>query len=111
MAQGQQLQLELHARPNAGPKGGAERDQQGSHRDANGNGRRPDVQGTTSRAGFSVATGAGSAFDDGLDSAECLVGGQLEFREFSRGQRANHRLERRSGNGAHLKREGHGIGG
>jgi hypothetical protein len=54
---------------------------------------------------------AGSAFDHGLDSAECLVGGQLEFREFRRGQRPNPRLERRAGNGAHLKREGHRIGG
>lgn len=55
--------------------------------------------------------GAGSAFDDGLDSAECLVCGQLEFREFSRRQRSDPRLQRRSRDGAHLKREGHGVGG
>jgi hypothetical protein len=50
------------------------------------------------------AAPAGSAFDDGLDSAECLVGGQLEFREFSRGQRPSLRVGGRPrGGGARLR--------
>jgi len=41
--------------------------------------------------------GAGSAFGNGRDAAEGLVGGQLEFRGLRRGPRPNPRLERRAG--------------